>query len=77
MSSHEILHVRITKRAGDRKHTVDAVVQDQATSTCNAFAFILIATLMVIGQSKRLSITAQDDAGISNVRRVEDALARC
>jgi hypothetical protein len=76
VSRHEVLHVGVTKRTGHCQNAVDAVVQDQTAGTCDPFAFVLIASFMVVGQSKRLSVTAEDDACISNVCGIEDALTR-
>src|SRR5690242_13327470 len=49
MACDEILHIGVTQGSRDGKNTVDTVIENQATSTGNTAAFILVATLMVIG----------------------------
>jgi len=48
VTSNQILHVRIAQRTSHRKHTIDTVIQDQASCTSNSLAFILIAALVIV-----------------------------
>lgn len=74
MSGDEVLHICISQGTRDGKHSIDAIVQDETTSTRNTLAFVLITSFVVVGESKRLAIAAQYDTSIADVRSIQDSL---
>ena len=71
----QILHVRITQRSRDGQYSVNAVVEDQTTSTGNTSTFVLVAALVVVRKPESPAITAENYSSISHIRSVQDALA--
>ena len=76
MASDEVLHVGVTQRSGNSKDTVDTVVENESSSAGNALALVLVTALVIIRQTKSLAIPAQNDACVSDIGGVKDALAR-
>ncbi len=74
MAGHEILHIRVTQGPRDGQDAVDAVVENQAAGVGDAFAFVLVATFVVVGEAEGFAVAAEDDARIADVGGVEDSL---
>ena len=75
MTRHQILHVRITQSSCHGEDAIDPIVENQATGVDDPLAFILVAALMIIRQSERLSIATKDNASVSHIGRVEHSSA--
>jgi hypothetical protein len=66
----QVLHVRITKCSCDSKDAVNAVVENQATGAGDAASLVLVAALVVVGETKRSTISAEDDTRIAHISRI-------
>jgi len=70
----EILHVGIAECARDRKHAVDAVVENEATGAGHTSALVLVAALVIVREAQGAAVPTEHNARIAHVGRVEDPL---
>lgn len=64
----KLLHVRVSERPCDGKHSVDAVVHHEASGVRDAFRLLSVRALVVVGESNRLTIpTVDHQKSVSNV----------
>jgi hypothetical protein len=76
MARHQIFHIAVTQGTCDGEHAVDAIVEDQPAGVLYAPPLILVAALVVVRQPQRFALAAEDDTGVANICRIQDALTR-